>query len=232
MPKCKHGSGSVYKRSKTFWLSYYMNGQRVRESAYTADRAEARRLLQQRLGQIAEGRYIGPAADRVTFEDLVQELQTDYEVNGKKSLPWVRIKVKKHLTPFFAGKTAHGITTADVRSFITRRQKEGAGNGEINRELAALKRAYNLAIHDEKITRKPYIPRLEEHNVRQGFFEPWEFAAVLAKPPDHLRPPVTFAYYTGWRMYSEILSLTWNRVDLEAGTVRLAPGVPRTRTGR
>ncbi len=53
MPKYKHGSGSVYKRSKTFWLSYYMNGQRVRESAYTADRAEARRLLQQRLGQIA-----------------------------------------------------------------------------------------------------------------------------------------------------------------------------------
>src|SRR5712691_11887912 len=214
MPKYKHGSGTIYQRTKTgpdgkkqvlkvWWLDYYHTGKRIRESSGTTDRAEARRLLQQRLGQIADGRFIGPAADRLTFDDLVQGLLSDYEVNGKKSLPWVRIKVKKHLTPFFAGKTAHGITTADVRSFITRRQKEGAGNGEINRELAALKRAYNLAIHDEKITRKPYIPRLEEHNVRQGFFEPWEFDSVVVQLPDWLRPPITFAYFTGWRMHSE-----------------------------
>jgi integrase len=44
---------------------------------------------------------------------------------------------------------------------------------------------------------------------------------VLAKLPDFPRPAVTFAYYTGWRMASEILKLTWSQVDLEAGTVRL-----------
>jgi integrase len=32
---------------------------------------------------------------------------------------------------------------------------------------------------------------------------------------------MTFAYYTGWRMASEILKLTWSQVDFEAGTVRL-----------
>jgi integrase len=96
--------------------------------------------------------------------------------------------------------------------FVDKRQGAGASNAEINRELAALKRAFNLAIRAEKITRKPYIPKLEEDNARQGFFEPWEFDAVLSKLPEHLRPPITFAYYTGWRLQSEILPLTWARV--------------------
>lgn len=119
-----------------------------------------------------------------------------------------------------------------MKAFITKRQAEGASNGEINRELSALKRAFNIALQEEKITRKPYIQRLEEHNVRQGFFEPWEFTAILAKLPDYLRSPLTFAYYTGWRVQSEILPLTWDRVDLEAGTVRLYRGTTKNKDGR
>jgi len=29
MPKYKHGSGSVYKRGKTWWLKYYVDGKAV-----------------------------------------------------------------------------------------------------------------------------------------------------------------------------------------------------------
>jgi integrase len=101
------------------------------------------------------------------------------------------------------------------------RQTAGASNAEINRELALLKRAYNLAHQAARITKKPYIPRLVERNVRQGFFELREFEAILSRLPAFLRPPITFAYYTGWRMASEILRLTWPQVDLEAGAVRL-----------
>jgi integrase len=103
---------------------------------------------------------------------------------------------------------------------------------EVNRELAALKRAFNLAMQVERVTRKPHFPRLEEDNVRQGFFEPWEFEAVLVRLPEHLRPPITWAYYTGWRMYGEILPLTWDRVDIEAGSVRLYRGTTKNKDGR
>ncbi|HKA54224.1 MAG TPA: tyrosine-type recombinase/integrase, partial [Candidatus Binatia bacterium] len=173
-----------------------------------------------------------PAADKVPFESLADGLLKDYEVNSKKSLRCVKIKVNKHLLPFFGGKPAHNIKTADVRAFVDKRQAEGASNGEINRELAALKRMFNLALEAELITRKPVIKLLAEDNVRQGFFEPWEFDAVLAKLPDYLRPPITFAYYTGWRVQSEILPLTWDRVDLEAGTVLLYRGTTKNKKGR
>src|SRR5262249_14349738 len=110
-------------------------------------------------------------------------------------------------------------------------RQRGASNAAINRELAALKRGFNLAIRAEKITRRPYIPRLEENNVRQGFFEPWEFAAILPRLPEYLRPPMTFAYSTGWRR-GEILSLTWDRVELEEGAVRLYRGTTKNKDGR
>lgn len=243
MPKYKHGSGTLYRREKIgpdgkkqvlkiWWLDYYHEGKRIRESSGTTDRTEARRILQARQGQIAEGRFVGPRADRVTFEELAEDFLNDYRVNGRKSIGEAERRTRLHLAPSFGGKTAHGITTADVKAFIANRQEEGASNGEINRELAALKRMFNLGFNAEKITRKPYIPMLEENNARQGFFESWEFEAVLARLPEYLRPPMTFAYYTGWRTKSEVLTLRWEQIDLDIGTVRLEVGTTKNKDGR
>ena len=233
MAKYRRGSGSIYKRGKTYWLHYYVDGNSVSESARTSDRAEARRILQAKIGQVAEGRYTGPAAERVTFEDLVQGLLNDYRANAKKTLKWAERRIRLHLAPFFGGRKAHEITSADVQAFIAKRQEQGASNGEINRETTLLKRMYNLALQVEKITRRPpHISRLDEDNVRQGFFERPEFEAVLARLPDYLKPPIRFAYQVGWRILSEILALTWQQVDLEAGTVRLEVGTTKNKKGR
>jgi integrase len=105
-----------------------------------------------------------------------------------------------------------------------------ASNGEINRELAALRRMFNLGLEAEKISRKPKIRALVENNARSGFFEPRDFEALLAKLPPDLRPPITFAYVIGWRVASEVLTLTWDQVDLEE--VRFASTAARRRTAR
>jgi integrase len=187
---------------------------------------------QQRLGQVAEGRFVGSRADRVRFEELVEGLLHDYQANSRKSLDEAERRIRLHLAPFFTLKRAHQITTADVKAFIAHRREEGASNGEINRELACLKRMFNLGLEADKITRKPIIRLLEENNARQGFFERAEFESVLARLPDWLRPAAMFAYQTGWRPRSEILPLTWNQVDLDAGTVRLEVGTTKNKGGR
>src|SRR5262245_28104706 len=109
--------------------------------------------------------------------------------------------------------TSCGVTTSNVRDFISQRQSAGASNGEINRELSAIKRAYNLAIQGGKLLRRPYIPMLRENNVRKGFFECEQFEAVRRHLAEHLQPLVTFAYITGWRIRSEAMSLRWEQVD-------------------
>lgn len=232
MPKYRRGSGSIYKKRGVYYIAYYVHGKQVCESTGTQDKAEARRILQARLGQLAEGRYVGPAAERVTIDELFEGLFTDYHVNGKHSLKWVKITVNKHVLPVFTGRRSHEVMTADVQTYTEKRQNEGASNAEINRELALLKRAYNIALRAERITKKPYIPLLAENNVRQGFFEPWQFEAVLPRLPAYLCPPITFAYYTGWRIASEILRLTWDQVDLEAGTVRLEADMTKNKEAR
>lgn len=57
-------------------------------------------------------------------------------------------------------------------------------NGEINRELTILKRAFSLAIQAGKLMMKRYIPLLKENNVRKGFFEREQFEALLAHLPE------------------------------------------------
>ena len=178
------------------------------EATGTKNKAEARRLLQARLGQRAEGRYVGPTVERVTFDELAADLLTEYEVNRRKDRRMVESRLRNHLLPFFGRKRTHTINTTHVQEYIQGRLAAGASNASINRELAALKRAFNLGFRAEKIAKKPYIPKLEEDNARQGFFERWEFEAVLARLPEYLRPLLTFAYYTGWRVHSEILALT------------------------
>ena len=44
-------------------------------------------------------------------------------------------------------------------------------------------------------------------------------------------PAVLFAYLSGWRK-SEVLGLTWDRVDFAAGVVRLEPGTTKNDEGR
>ena len=72
---------------------------------------------------------------------------------------------------FFGGKPAQSITPADVAVYVRRRLDAGYANGTVNRELNGLRRAFNLGLQNDKIIRKPHIARLEENNVRQGFFE-------------------------------------------------------------
>jgi len=118
------------------------------------------------------------------------------------------------------------LTTADLRTYITERQDgpEALSNATLNRDLALLRRAYRLAIEAGRLLSRPHIPRLKEAAPRKGFFEPEQFEAVRRHLPKALRPVVTFAYLTGWRVPSEVLPLTWAQVNFEAGVVRLEPG--------
>ena len=56
------------------------------------------------------------------------------------------------------------------------------------------------------ITTAPYIELHKERNRRMGTFQFHDFAALREALPEYLRAPVTVAYYTGWRLASEILT--------------------------
>jgi integrase len=91
---------------------------------------------------------------------------------------------------------------------------------------------FRLAVEAGKLMTRPAIRLLPENNARRSFFEPEQYRAVLQHLPEDLRPVVQFAYVTGWRVKSEVLSREWRHVDFHAGEVRLEPGTTKNKEGR
>jgi integrase len=222
--------GSLYRRGEIWWIKYYRNGRPIRESAGTTKESEAKRFLKLREGQVAQGTRLIPRAEQLRFEEIAEDFLADYRVNGKRSLEKAERSIR-HLSRVFAGWRAMDLTTSDVKRYIAQRQDDGVSCASINRELAALRRMFNLAVQAEKLPSKPYIPLLDEDNIRTGFLNAEAFSSVLKHLPAYLQPIATFGYLTGWRK-GEILTLTWRQVDFETGAVRLEPGTTKNREGR
>jgi integrase len=251
--------GSVYsrKRSPYLWIKYHQHGRPVRESTGTKNETVARRMLRAREGDVEHGIPIDPKVGRVTFHEAAEDMLNDYKANRKKTYIDAKRRINKHLAPFFGNKRMSSVTTSDVRAFIAKRladtylvrparrvkrrngtwqelpeERRPVSIGEINRELTVLKRMFSLAVEAGKLHRKPHIAMLREDNVRVGFFEREQYEAVLAHLSEALRPVVTFAYVTSWRINSEVLTIQWRQVDLRVGEVRLDPVTTKNREGR
>jgi len=224
--------GQIRKRGEVYWIRYYRAGKRHEESTRSTRRADAERLLKLREGDVAKGVPVSAAIGRLTFDDAATDIDNEYTSNGRRSIVGLRIRIKKGLRPWFGGRRMASITTTDVRAYVAQRQADEIANGTINRELSALKRMFTLACQAGKLLVSPHIPMLQEDNVRRGFFEREMFDAVRRRLPADVEPVVTFAYLTGWRVNSEVLTLQWHQVDLHAAIVRLDPGTTKNREGR
>jgi integrase len=61
---------------------------------------------------------------------------------------------------------------------------------------------------------------LKEDNVRKGFLTPTQFTKLRNAMPEHLRPLVTFLYFTGCRV-GAALAITWSQIEYEKGRFQL-----------
>jgi len=226
--------GTVFRQQgrSTWMLKYYREGRPIFESSGTDVKDDAKTILKQREGAIADGRPVSNKMGRLRFDEAVKDVENDYTTNQRRSIGHVQTRIRLHLAPAFTGRRMGTITTADIRAYIAARLKDGAKPASINRELAILKRAFTLAMKAGTLAVKPHIPMLEERNVRTGFFERQQFDAIRSHLPAPWQPVMTFAFFTGWRVRSEILPLTWAHVDTHAQIVRLEPETTKNDEGR
>jgi hypothetical protein len=194
--------GHVFRRGRIWWIKFAANGRSVFKTSKSDRRDDAVRLLDAYLGDVARGKPILPKADTIRFEEGVEAVCRDYRVNGRKSLPHVERRIRLHLQPFFGGRPMATITTALIADFVDRRVAAAASPAEINREVAVLKRAFNLALAEGRLCLAPKIRMLRENNVRVGFFERDQVNAVAGSLPPELRAVVLVGFITGWRLRS------------------------------
>jgi integrase len=206
-----------------------------RESAGKTE-GKARKLLRLRLRERAVHEsglrpFQGPHQERITVEELLENLERDWEIRGRKGIPQLRSHLK-HVRAFFAMDRALAVTPERLRDYIASRQKEEAAPATANRELEGLQRAFALALDSGTLAMAPKFPSLPERNARQGFFERGDFQAVLENIGDSdVGDFLTWFYWTGMRP-GEIRSLTWACFDRETWTVRLHAKDAKTGFGR
>ncbi len=221
----RYGEGRLFQRGQRWHIAYYINGREVREPAKTADRRKAERLLKMRLAQITTGIYEEPAWRRVRFEELADDLERDW---ARKAGHRSRLSPLKNLRAAFAGQFAVQVATTDGLEAYRRRRldKDGASNSTENREIAVLRRMWNVALrsHPPKVKGPlPYLERLPEPPPREGYLEREQYRALRDALPDYLRLVLTAGYYTGMRL-GEVLLLRWQDVNLARREITLPWG--------
>jgi hypothetical protein len=72
------------------------------------------------MGEVATGRFVGPEAERVTFEDLMAGLEPSYQLAGRRSIRRVQT-AKEHLTRAFAVARADEITAPRLEAYALAR---------------------------------------------------------------------------------------------------------------
>lgn len=219
------GSGRVFRRkgSSRWWIAYYHGGREIREPG-GASEAEAKAKLKQRLSEIAGERFLGPAQERVTVNELLDDLLLHLTNKGARGVD----KDKAHmraLREFFGTRRALDVTTALIERFQAERLAAGRAPATVNRELEELRHAYRLAStrSPKKVSpgRVPLVPMLKVQNARQGFLARADFEAILAGIKDaDLRDFVEWNFWTGMRP-GETAQLAWSGFDRETWTLRL-----------
>ena len=146
MSRRQRGTGRIFlpKGSSIWWLQYYQNGVKQRESAETSDRKEALERLKLRIAELTTGSVTGLTPKKTRISELAEDFIRDYKINGRSSLDDAEARWRLHLEPFFGRMKASQVTSVLLNKYVDKRQEAGAANGTINRELAALKRMFNL----------------------------------------------------------------------------------------
>lgn len=255
-PECKRRNGQKQKVCKkcgfalskfsgrVWWIEYYDHEKRLRRKRIGTSKTAAEVELAEIKKALVEGRYIQKSPEvRTNFKELAAWYLDLPDVKAKRS--YIRDRqLVANLLAFFGSRLLKDISPSLVEAYRQKRLQEpsartGRTRGDltapatVNREVACLKAIYNKAIKNGKAERNPCqgVKMLKENNERDRVLSEEEFHRLLAACPEHLKPVVKLAYYTGMRQ-GEILNLTWGQVNLKEGFIRLTPRNTKTAEGR
>ena len=213
--------------SGIWWVRYHdEHGGEHREKV--GPKGLASRVYQKRKTEVAERRFF---PERIRHRDpLLRDFVDDYlaRVRGTlRSYP-DQARCGRLWKASLGSRTLRQVVAGDVQRYVAQRITE-VRPASVNREVAFLKRVFNVAIDDGLAETNPVrkVKLIKENNARVRYLTDDEEAKLRAEVREEAWPVVELALNTGLRR-AELFTLKWEHVDFKANVLTIA----RTKSGR
>ena len=175
-------------------------------------------------------------AKPILFKEWAKNYLALEEVKRLRSFVGRSHSIEKHLIPFLGGKLLSEIKPQDIEAFRAQRKKpdgKQASVQTINHDHIALKHCLNVAMRRGILQSNPAakVPLPNPQNERDRVLTEGEWCKLYQTAKPHLRPVLLTAYQLGQR-FSEIVGLTWDRVDIKRGFIALRTQDTKTKDAR
>ncbi len=203
---------SLRKRKSAWWIDFIApDGERIRRSAQTDNKAQAQELHDKLKSEIWRLQRLGDRPRRIWQDAAVRWLR---EMSHKATHESDIAKLR-WLDRYLAGKELGSISRAVIDTITQAKLNERCSNATVNRTLSLLRAILRRCERDwEWIDRAPAVRLLKEPSRRIRFLTREQAVTLLNELPPHLRSMATFALSTGLRRRN-VTGLTWEQVDLE-----------------
>ena len=224
----------MYRRGGVWWTCIRYGGKKIQRSLETTNKKRAQIIEAKIRTEIVDGKYFEkPIGETKTFKDMMEKFMKEHAPKRTVSMQNSYFASLKHLLPYFGSSKLSTITPKMISDYKVLRYGEGAKPSSINKELAMLSKAFNLAVKEWEWLKENPISKVKkerENNQRDRWLSEDEEKRMLESSSKRLWDIIVFDLHTGLRQ-DELLSLQWARVDLFRKTIIIQEsknGKPRT----
>ena len=218
---------SLYKRkdSPNWWIKLTHNGQRIQQSAGTADKAKAQEYHDKLKASLWDQERLGLKPRRTWNEAVIrylaETLHKASQVSDKVHLRW--------LDKFLNGVQLDTINRDVLDRIMAARQAEKVKNSSVNRVMEVVRAVLRKAANEwEWLDKVPRVQMLPTAKRRIRWISQDEANQLIATLPKHLAAMVRFSLETGLRR-SNVTGLQWSQVDLVRRTAWIHPDQAKAR---
>ena len=202
---------SLRKRGSCWWVDVVApNGERIRRTAGTANKALAQELHDRLKSELWRVAHLGDKPRRTWNEAVVRWLKEQaHKATAKEDVAKLR-----WLDQYLGGKDLQTITRPLLDKITDAKLALGHSNATVNRTLELVRAILRKCVNDwEWLDRAPQVRMLKEPTRRIRFLTHDEAQRLLATLPEHLADMAAFALQTGLRA-ANVTGLQWSQVDL------------------
>lgn len=217
------GEGSIYRRADGKWAGAVSLGARRRKVVYGATRVEVAEKLKPLLREQQRGIRLH-SSDRLTVGEYLGEWIAGMRANVRASTH-IRYEqlVRIHLIPCIGGIPLSKLAPSDLSQMYARMVEDGAAPRSAGHAHRVLGRALRdaevaglVARNVARLARPPRVPHLEMRTLTRE-----QVRTLLASTVDERLGAFWHLAVASGARVGELLALTWDRIDLERGSIQI-----------